>query len=64
MSGYHFQRTWRDDAGFGLRYNTPVGPFSVDVAFKIHPEGDFYYQGKKVQDPESPVRLQLSIGTF
>lgn len=64
VSGYHFRHTYRDNVGFGLRYNTPVGPVALDFAFKLNPEGAEYVNGKLVNDPESPLRVQFSIGTF
>ncbi len=33
ISGYDFDRPYRDAVGFGYRYNTPVGPLAADVAF-------------------------------
>jgi outer membrane translocation and assembly module TamA len=59
VSGFHFARPYRDDFGFGFRYNTPVGPVALDFAFKIRPEPAEYGQ-----DAESPFRVQFSIGTF
>ncbi len=53
VSGYDFGRPYRDAVGFGLRYNTPVGPAAADFAFKINPEPD-----------ERVFRFHLSIGTF
>lgn len=53
FSGYHFGRPYRDAIGFGYRYNTPVGPLALDLAFKILPE-----------PLEAPFRVHLSIGTF
>jgi len=53
ISGYHFEHTYRHAVGFGYRYNTPVGPVALDLAFKIQPLKD-----------ESPYRVHLSIGTF
>ena len=48
-----FNRPYRDAIGVGYRYNTPVGPLALDLAFKIAPEVG-----------ESPFRVHLSIGTF
>jgi outer membrane protein assembly factor BamA len=53
IAGYDFHRPYRDAVGFGIRYNTPVGPAAVDFAFKIRPERD-----------EEPFRVHVSIGTF
>lgn len=46
-------RPYRDAVGIGYRYNTPVGPVSLDFAFKIRPEDD-----------EEAFRVHFSIGTF
>ena len=59
VSGYHFDRPYRDAVGFGFRYNTPVGPVALDFAFKINPE-----PATETQDAEAPFRFQFSIGTF
>ncbi|MBX3040199.1 MAG: BamA/TamA family outer membrane protein [Bdellovibrionaceae bacterium] len=45
--------TYRDSAGFGFYYVTPVGPLNVEFAWKLD------------QRPkESPWRFHLSIGSF
>jgi len=57
ISGYDFERPYRDAVGFGYRYNTPVGPLAADLAFKLRPERD--------QEPREKIfRFHLSIGTF
>jgi len=53
VSGYHFDRPYRDAVGFGFRYNTPVGPLAADFGFKISP-----------RHKEEAFRFHLSIGTF
>lgn len=53
VTGYKFARSMRDSYGFGIRYNTPVGPLAADIGFKIKPEKD-----------EEDWRFHLSIGTF
>jgi outer membrane protein assembly factor BamA len=53
IRSYDFNRAYRDAVGFGVRYNTPVGPLAIDIAFKIRPE-----QG------EDPFKVHFSIGTF
>lgn len=60
VSGYKFDRTYQDAAGFGLRWNTPVGPAALDVAFKLHPMPPI----KGSQDKQSQYRVQISVGTF
>jgi outer membrane protein assembly complex protein YaeT len=57
VSGVHFKRPYRDAVGFGYRYNTPVGPLALDLAFKINPE-------RKEEPREDIFRFHLSIGTF
>ena len=52
VSGFTFERPYRDSFGFGYRYNTPVGPVALDFAFKIRPKD------------EETFRFHLSIGTF
>ena len=59
VTGYRFRRPYRDAIGFGFRYNTPVGPFAGDIAFKINPE-----KKTDTQDAESAYRIQISFGTF
>lgn len=57
ISGYDFERPYRDAVGVGYRYNTPVGPLAADIAFKIRPERDNLPR-------EKIFRFHLSIGTF
>lgn len=64
VTGYDFDRAYRDDVGFGFRYNTPVGPVAFDFAFKIRPYGEAENKSKFGQDAESPFRFNFSIGTF
>lgn len=47
------ERPYRDAVGFGIRYNTPVGPVSLDLAFKIRPK-----------QREDTYRVHFSIGSF
>lgn len=57
ISGQEFDRHYRDAAGIGYRYNTPVGPVAADLAFKLGPDRD--------QQPKEKIfRFHLSIGTF
>lgn len=46
---------YRESAGFGLRYATPVGPVNLEMAWKL----DAHKERK-----ESPFRIHFSIGTF
>jgi outer membrane protein insertion porin family len=50
-----FKDPYRDAAGFGLRYATPVGPANIEFAWKLDTD--------KARG-ESPFRLHISIGTF
>jgi outer membrane protein insertion porin family len=44
---------YRDSAGFGFHYNTPVGPVNLEIAWKLD------------QKPgEEPYAIHLSIGSF
>lgn len=53
IQGLDINEPYRAATGFGIRYNTPVGPLSVDMAWKLN-----------MQPGESPWRIHLSIGTF
>lgn len=53
IHGLTFADSYRDSAGFGIRYNTPVGPLSLDWAWKLD-----------ARPNEEPWRFHLSIGTF
>ncbi len=53
ISGLDFEDSYRDSAGFGIRYNTPVGPLSLEWAWKLD-----------ARPNEEPWRFHLSIGTF
>lgn len=53
IQGLQFTDNYRDSAGFGIRYNTPVGPLSLEWAWKLD-----------ARPTEEPWRFHLSIGTF
>lgn len=53
IDGLNLADNYRDSAGFGIRYNTPVGPLSLDWAWKLD-----------ARPNEEPWRFHLSIGTF
>ncbi len=53
IEGLDIKESYRASAGLGLRYNTPVGPLSFDLAWKLNMQAD-----------ESPWRLHISIGTY
>lgn len=53
IEGLTFIDPYRDSAGFGFRYNTPVGPLALDFAWKLD-----------MRPGEAPWRFHLSVGTF
>ncbi|WP_413293399.1 POTRA domain-containing protein [Bdellovibrio sp. HCB185ZH] len=53
IQGLEINEPYRAATGAGFRYNTPVGPLSVDLAWKLN-----------MQPGESPWRVHISIGTF
>ncbi len=53
VSGKNFEQPYRQSAGFGLRYKTPLGPVSGYIAFKISPKPN-----------ESAIVPHLSFGSF
>lgn len=53
IKGINFPDNYRDSAGFGIRYNTPVGPLSLEWAWKLD-----------ARPTEEPWRFHLSIGSF
>lgn len=50
-----FKDSYRDSAGIGFRYNTPVGPLKIDLAWKLDTNKD---RG------EDPYAYHISFGTF
>jgi outer membrane protein insertion porin family len=61
----NISRPYRDSVGIGYRYNTPVGPVSLDLAFKINPRGEIRNAlGELVRSKEDAFRVHFSIGTF
>ena len=48
-----FLDNYRDSVGFGVRYNTPVGPLNLEFGCKLDR-----------RENEEPWRFHLSIGTF
>jgi outer membrane protein assembly factor BamA len=57
ISGHRFEDEYRDSAGAGIRYVTPVGPVSLEYGYKLD------RKRKKPLD-ESEGRIHFSIGTF
>ncbi|MGE3386485.1 MAG: outer membrane protein assembly factor, partial [Bdellovibrionales bacterium] len=57
IAGYDFSRPYRDAVGVGYRYNTPLGPLSIDLGFKIDPRTD-------KDRREERFRIHFSVGTF
>lgn len=53
VTGKKFNDPYRESVGFGLRINTPVGPISADLGFKLDRQKD-----------ESWTDFHFSIGTF
>jgi outer membrane protein assembly factor BamA len=49
----------RYDAGPGLRYNTPIGPFRLDVGWQINPIPGLLVNG---EPQKRPLRIHFSIG--
>lgn len=53
IQNQNIQDEYRDAAGFGFHYNTPVGPVNLEIAWKLD------------QKPgEDPFAIHLSIGSF
>ena len=50
-----FQEPYRDGAGLGLRYTTPVGAVSLEWGYKLH---------RNKERDESESAIYFSIGTF
>lgn len=48
-----YSSEWRHSAGFGARYNTPIGPVNADLGIKLNRKKD-----------ESPWAFHISIGSF
>jgi outer membrane protein insertion porin family/translocation and assembly module TamA len=49
----------RYDIGPGLRYNSPVGPFRLDVGFQLNPIPGLIING---EEQKRPFRVHFSIG--
>ena len=55
LAGQDFDESWRESIGIAARYMTPVGPVSLEYAWKLRPRGDRH---------ENPSMFSFSIGTF
>ncbi|HEX4922988.1 MAG TPA: POTRA domain-containing protein [Bdellovibrionales bacterium] len=65
ISDVTFEDPYRDSAGLGIRYETPVGPFSLEIAWKLDRKDRVYQLGTSVKEvKEDPFRVHLSIGMF
>lgn len=53
IEGVNLVDGWRDAVGFGIRYNTPVGPLNLEYAQKLYKKAG-----------ESDGAFHLSIGVF
>ncbi|MEK6628703.1 MAG: BamA/TamA family outer membrane protein, partial [Bdellovibrionota bacterium] len=53
IEGIQFADNWRDAAGIGIRYNTPVGPLNLEYAHKLDKKAG-----------ESDGAFHLSVGIF
>jgi outer membrane protein insertion porin family/translocation and assembly module TamA len=49
----------RYDAGAGLRYSTPIGPFRLDVGWQLNPIPGLLVNG---EEQKRPLRVHFSIG--
>jgi len=61
IEGIAFEDDYRDAAGFGFRFKTPVGPVSAEFAWKLD-RRDYQYANQEIR--ESPFRFNFSIGSF
>lgn len=51
---------YRDSAGFGFRYETPIGAFTAEIGFKLDRKGKI----PGVRDAEDPFNFHISMSTF
>jgi outer membrane translocation and assembly module TamA len=59
IDGQPMQDHYRDAAGFGARYITPIGAFTLELGFKLdRKEESLLYSG------ESPFTIHISMGSF
>lgn len=55
VSGFSFDKPFKQSIGIGLRLNTPIGPITLDYGRKINPKKD---------PKEATGQVHLSVGTF
>ncbi len=61
MPGFRFEDEYRDSAGVGLRFMTPVGPVNFELAYKLDP----IFRSQVNSDySESKYQFHFSIGSF
>lgn len=55
----NIQDPYRDAAGFGARFETPIGAFSAEIGFKLDRK-----KTSELYNNESPFTVHVSMGTF
>ncbi len=59
VDGFHFNDPYRDTAGFGFRYMTPIGAFTGEIGFKLDKK-----KSTDIYNNESAFTIHFSMGTF
>lgn len=59
VDGFHFNDPYRDTAGFGFRYLTPIGAFTGEIGFKLDKRKE-----SPISANENPFTIHFSMGTF
>lgn len=59
IKGTNIQDHYRDAAGFGLRYITPIGAFTAELGFKLDKKN-----ASAIYDDESPFTVHISMGSY
>lgn len=60
IKGIDIKDHYRDTAGFGLRYITPIGAFSAELGFKL----DRKSYTPNLYEDERPYTFHISIGSY
>lgn len=60
IRGIEMQDPYRDTAGFGLRYVTPIGALTAELGFKLDRKGE----SPNLYADERPYTFHISIGSF